>query len=230
MRAGQGPEPAVGCELAELAGPRLGAEPVGVAVEDEHRLGHPLDGLLEPVGEVDAQRVPDPAHARSLALGGVLGVEVGRLERVVAPPGEEDLAEAAEGRVDRRTRQYERTDDVGLAGGDMGGDLGAAGVPDEDDALQAGRGQPLDDGVGELGDVHRVRRLAAAGEAGQLDQVRAGPGAERIDGRLQVVRDGEAGDDDDLGDAGPRRAGRAAAHDAPAGGAVLQLDRHAGRR
>src|SRR3712207_6996467 len=38
LRAGEGPEAAVACALAQLAGPGLGAQPVGVAVEDEHGL------------------------------------------------------------------------------------------------------------------------------------------------------------------------------------------------
>jgi hypothetical protein len=66
----------------------------------------------------------------------------------------------------------------GPPGRGPGGDLGAAGVADEDYLLEAARFEPLRDGVGELQDVERVRRLATAGEAKQLDQVRAGPGGE----------------------------------------------------
>jgi hypothetical protein len=121
--------------------------------------------------------------------------------------------------------------------GDVGGDLGAAGVPDEENVVEPARVQPLREGVGELGDVERVWRLSAAREAGQLDEVRAGPGAEFAHGRLEVVGDGQAGDDDHLGDADARGADRSAAHRAPGGGAVLDrdvgvagVDRHAARR
>ncbi|SNR56354.1 hypothetical protein [Blastococcus mobilis] len=40
------------------------------------------------------------------------------------------------------------------------------GVADEENTVEPARVQPLREGVGELGDVERVWRLSAAGEAG----------------------------------------------------------------
>ncbi len=45
-------------------------------------------------------------------------------------------------------------------------------------------------------------------------------GPEVAHGRLQLARHRQPGDDGDLGDAGPRRADRATAQNAPASGAV----------
>src|SRR3712207_8889835 len=80
VRTGEGPEAAVACALAQLAGPGLGAQPVGVAVEDEHGLLDPLDRLLEAVVEVDLERMPDPSQPGALPVGGVVPVEVRRLQ------------------------------------------------------------------------------------------------------------------------------------------------------
>src|SRR5690349_16262271 len=52
VRAGEGGEPPVGRSGRELAGPRLGAEPVGVAPEHEHRDGDLGDDVLEGVVQV----------------------------------------------------------------------------------------------------------------------------------------------------------------------------------
>ena len=98
VRAGEGQEAAPPGARAQLAGPGLGAEPVRVAVEDEDGLLDLLDRLLEAVGEVNLEGVPDPAKPGALPVGGVRLVEVGRLELVVPAPGEQDLADAAEAR------------------------------------------------------------------------------------------------------------------------------------
>ena len=91
-------------------------------------------------------------------------------------------------------------------------------------ALDVHLADALEDGVGELGDVQRVGRLAATREAGQFHQVRAGPGAELAHRRLEVVGHGEARDDDHLGDVVARRADDPAAYDPPRGGPVGEFD------
>src|SRR3954452_6518051 len=223
VRAEHSGQTGVRSELAQLPRPRLGADAVLIAVEHEDGDAYLRDDVLEGVVQMDLERVPDPAQPRPLPLGRVLLVEALRLQLVVAAPGQQHPGQAAESRVRRRAGEDERADVRQGLGRRVGGHLGAAGVPDEDDVLGCA-GEPLHQGVGELADVQRVRRLAAAGEAGQLDEVRAGPGAELADGRLEVVRHGQAREDDHLGDAVARGADDAAAHDAPGGGAVLECD------
>src|SRR4051812_27459659 len=229
VRSGHGGEPAVGGQPGEFEGPLAGADAVLVAVQHQQGDGDPRDDVLEPVGQVHLQHVAHTAQAGPLPLRGVHVVEAGRLERVVAPPGEQDPSSAAEPRVHRRAGEDDGADTRRPGGGDPGDHLRARRVPDEDDPVEPARAQPLSDGVGELGDVHRVRWLPAAREAGQLDEVGTGPAAQRPDGGQQVLGDGQPGDDDHLGHAVPRPAHRPAPQGAPGGGAVrdLGLGRHA---
>jgi hypothetical protein len=96
----------------------------------------------------------------------------------------------------------------------LGGDLGAAGMPGQHHRSNLLDAQPAGDRAPEFGHGQLVRRLPAATEIGQLEQMGAGPVAERGQTRQKIVGDGHALHPKGLRHPGPRFTDGPAAHPA----------------
>lgn len=148
---------------------------------------------------------------------------------VEAPTGEQAYPTSGDG-VDGGAGEHQ-PGDIAVAGRGLGSDLCAAGMPSQHHRRESRSGQPLADRPPELRHRQLVRRLAAAAEARQLDQMGTGPLPEGGQAGQQVVGDGHALHEHDLGYAGPRPADGAAAHPAEhpvvvGGGNVVRQLRH----
>ena len=83
----------------------------------------------------------------------------------IEAPAVEHPGPAAVGRVDGGAGQYQRGHPIRAQRGGSGGDLGSAGVTNQDDRWQVRGGQPVGHGFGVTGHVHRGRIARVAQDA-----------------------------------------------------------------
>jgi hypothetical protein len=120
----------------------------------------------------------------------------------VEAPADEEPHGTARDRIHRRAGENDRAD-MGIGDSGTRGDLRPAGVTGKHDPTEILGAQPFGHGGGEPGYVELVGRLAAAGEAGQLHQMRARPAAQTAQSRHQIVSDRHSLHENDFGDTRP---------------------------